>query len=271
MEYIQFVIKDYDKDALGIGNIFKCLISALRINPDTVIKCHKNYVYGHYDTVLDDKFIYTGETEKFIQPIYTCRLLLLREEEEYQQNIPSSEWYMNGLSNPEFHHYFSFTNQIDWNYDPTKIHERVQNAFFRSIDRIIFKPVIRNEVQSFLSKVSYPALGVSIRTWKSHHENGINRPYDSSIYKDKIKEVLQANPILSVILSIDNEEYLAPYLDVPNVIILRKPAHFNEIQYAVYKMLVLSHTNYFIGNRMSTFTELVFWFSKHTTKVYPVF
>jgi hypothetical protein len=271
MEYIQFVIKDYDQDALGIGNIFKCLISALSINPDTVIKCHKNYIYGHYDTVLDKKFIYTGETEKFIQPVYTCRLLLLKEEEEYQPNIPSDEWYMNGLSNPEFHHYFSFSNQIDWNYDPDKIHERVRNRFFTSIDRIIFTPTILSEVQTFLTKVSYPVLGVSVRTWKSHHENGINRAYNPNIYRDKITEVLQANPIISVILSIDNETYVDPYLDLPNMIILRKPAHFNDIQFAVYKMLVLSHTNYFIGNRISTFTELVFWFSKHNTKVYPVF
>jgi hypothetical protein len=119
--------------------------------------------------------------------------------------------------------------------------------------------------------VSYPVLGVSVRTWKSHHENGINRAYNPNIYRDKITEVLQANPIISVILSIDNETYVDPYLDLPNMIILRKPAHFNDIQFAVYKMLVLSHTNYFIGNRISTFTELVFWFSKHNTKVYPVF
>ena len=270
MEYIQFVIKDYDQDHLGIGNIFKCLISALSINPDTVIKCHKNYIYGHYDTVLDEQFIYTGETTKIIQKIYTCRLLLLKYEEEYQPNIPSSEWYMNGLSNPEFHHYFSFSNQIDWNYDSSRIHELVRNRFFKSIDRIIFKQSIIDEVQSFL-KSAQPTLGISIRTWRSHHEGIIDRPYDVDTYMNKITEVLQENKVSSIIISIDNEDYLSPYLQLPNAVILRKPSHFNDIQFAVYKMLVLSHTNYFIGNRMSTFTELVFWFSKHTTKVYPVF
>ena len=111
--------------------------------------------------------------------------------------------------------------------------------------------------------------------------NTIRRPYyylrksnhffSLSTYMNKITEVLQENKILSIIISIDNEDYLSPYLELPNVIVLHKPSHFNDIQFAVYKMLVLSRTNYFIGNRMSTFTELVFWFSKHNTKVYPVF
>ena len=114
-------------------------------------------------------------------------------------------------------------------------------------------------------------MGISIRTWKSHHEGIIDRPYDIDTYMNKITEVLQENKILSIIISIDNEDYLSPYLELPNVIVLHKPSHFNDIQFAVYKMLVLSHTNHFIGNRMSTFTELVFWFSKHNTKVYTVF
>ena len=271
MEYIQFLIKDYHIDRLGIGNILKCFISGLSINSDTVIFCHKDYIYGHYDTVLDERFIFTGETKKNIQKISTCRLLLLRHEEEYQQNIPSSEWFMNGLSNRCFNHYFSFSKQIDWNYDPTKIHELVRARIFSSIDKIIFKPCITDEVQTFFKNISHSTLGISIRTWKSHHEGIIDRSYDVDTYMNKITEVLQENKILSIIISIDNEDYLSPYLELPNVIVLHKPSHFNDIQFAVYKMLVLSHTNHFIGNRMSTFTELVFWFSKHNTKVYPVF
>ena len=61
MENIQFIIKDYHVDVLGIGNILKCLISSLSVNPDTVIKCEPSYMYGAYDTILDDRFIYKPE------------------------------------------------------------------------------------------------------------------------------------------------------------------------------------------------------------------
>jgi len=54
-------------------------------------------------------------------------------------------------------------------------------------------------------------------------------------------------------------------------IVLDKSDSMNDIQYAIIKALTLSHCNYFIGNRISTFSELVFWFSKFHTKVYTVF
>ena len=35
----------------------------------------------------------------------------------------------------------------------------------------------------------------------------------------------------------------------------------NHIQNSLYKLLILSQCTYLIGNRISTFTELIFWFS----------
>ena len=91
MENIQFIIKDYQHSKLGIGNILKCLISALRVNEDTVIECYPEYRYGAYDTILHDKFIFKGKGKKELEKVYTCRLLILKEECG-QQDIPMSAW-----------------------------------------------------------------------------------------------------------------------------------------------------------------------------------
>jgi hypothetical protein len=86
-----------------------------------------------------------------------------------------------------------------------------------------------------------------------------------------IHDVSDKHQLHNIVISIDNEEFLEPYLMLPNVTIIRKPIHFNALQYAVFKMLVLSHSAHFIGNRISTFTELVFWFSHHKTIMHTVF
>ena len=272
MENIQFIIKDYQISKLGIGNILKCLISALRVNKDTVIECYPDYRYGAYDTILDDKFIFKGKGTKELEKVYTCRLLILKDE-TYQQDIPTEEWYMGGLENPRFHPLFSFTQRIDWNYDASKVEEKVKQSLFQTIDTIRFTDVVYHEVNRITSTFRGPVLGISVRTWKAAHESNVPREYEFEKYRMKIKELLDRYPIETIVLSIDNMTFLSPYLEFlsdRNVVILDKSDRVNEIQHALIKALVLSHSSYFIGNRISTFTELVFWFGKCKPMVHPI-
>jgi hypothetical protein len=277
MENIQFIIKDYHISKLGIGNIMKCLISALSVNPDTVIECYPQYEYGAYDSILQDRFIFKGKGHKELEKVYTCRLLILSNEEPYQQDIPMEEWYVDGLENPRFHHFFTFKKRIDWNYDASLVDERVKYRMFKTIDSIQFTDMVYHEVQRLADMfVDQPALGISVRTWKSSHESNIDRPYQFATYRDKILQIIQEHrEVSTIILSIDNQTFLEPYLHLfeeteKRVIILDRLKHWNPIQYAMIKVLVLSKCLYVIGNRISTFTELVFWFGKCRPQIYTV-
>jgi len=53
---IEFVIKKPICD--GIGNVLKSYITALSANENSTIDCNSDYVFGIYNTVLDDKHIY---------------------------------------------------------------------------------------------------------------------------------------------------------------------------------------------------------------------
>ena len=277
MENIQFIIKDYHISKLGIGNIMKCLISALSVNPDTVIECYPQYEYGAYDSILQDRFIFKGKGHKELEKVYTCRLLILSNEEPYQQDIPMEEWYVDGLENPRFHHFFTFKKRIDWNYDASLVDERVKYRMFKTIDSIQFTDMVYHEVQRLADMfVDQPALGISVRTWKSSHESNIDRPYQFATYRDKILQIIQEHrEVSTIVLSIDNQSFLEPYLHLfeeteKRVIILDRLKHWNPIQYAIIKVLVLSKCLYVIGNRISTFTELVFWFGKCRPQIYTV-
>ena len=278
MQDIQCIIKNYHHDGLGIGNVFKCLISALSVNDDTVIECYDDYMYGNYQTILDDKFIFKTKSNKDLERVNTCRLLVLKEEENLQDDIPNDIWYMGGLDNPKFHHLFSFSKRIDWNYDPDKLHTVVKQRIFKAIDKIIFKPDVLNSVEALFNMFKdKQTLGLSIRTWKASHETNVQRAYNFETYKLKLLDVLKAHPDINhFVVSIDNHAFLEEYERVFNELnmsytILTKSDTMNDIQYAIIKALTLAKCNYFIGNRISTFSELVFWFSKHTTKVFPVF
>lgn len=277
MENIQFIIKDYQLDKLGIGNVLKNLISALSVNDDTVIECYDNYIYGQYQTILDDKFIFKGSSHKKLEKVTTRRLLVQKNEEEFQKDIPSEEWYMGGLNNYKFNYLFSFSKRIDWNYDPNKVHPFVKRRIFAIIDKIIFRPIITDMVNSISEPFKLKrTLGLSIRIWKASHENNINRAYNFETYKDKILEVLDKHKDINmIVISIDNHTFLSQFQELFNeknieTIVLNK-TDINDIQYSTIKALVLAKCNYCIGNRISTFSELIFWFSKHETTMYTVF
>jgi len=285
---MQIVIRQTKTD--GIGNVFKAFISALSIHNDVVLHCNHEFIYGFYDSILNEKYIFNGKTDKSIEDFYTCRLLVLKNEEEFQENLPNEFWYTDGCQNHNLNHLFSFSKLIDWNYNPKKICNQIKERIVNIIDKLIFKDIILNELSNMekimINNNENNNLAISVRTWKSHHEQNIDRPYNFDVYKNEIMNVLdqfslrkgvENNNIKNVLLSIDNEEYLHEYTELfknyknINLFILKKPDHLNDTQFAILKVMILSKCNFLIANRISTFTELIFWFSKCKIKVFPLF
>lgn len=254
----------------GIGNVMKGFISALSVNPNTTIECNQEYSLGKYDTVFDSRHIYVdGQCEKF----YTCRLLVLREEEDEQENIVNEFQHTSGCGNPTLNHYYSLTKLIDWNYDVSRISTRVKNRILGTIDTLHFQPHILNAVNGYVSQfLPGKTLGISVRTWKANHERNIDRPYNFHTYANAIRHYLPS--VSTIVLSVDNEDVLSEYLNLlqdKHVIVLRHNDTNNETQTAFIKMLTLAKCDMFIGNRISTFSELVFWFSRCNIHVTTVF
>jgi hypothetical protein len=272
---IQFVIKKPICD--GIGNVIKSFITAYSVNTNSKIDCNSDYLLGVYDTVLDEKHIYKENPNITPKYMYTSRLLVLPEEENEQQHIFSAENYeVNGCGNNDYNYLYSFQRLIDYNYDPDRICERVKKRIIGAIEKIKFLPFIENKVLENIKNISENSLAISIRTWKCFHETNINREYNSEVYKEKIRDVILAVNPDKILISFDNHDYEEEYIsflksfNIP-LVILNKETDTNDLQHAFIKMLSLSSCRYFIGNRISTFSELVWWFSKCKIKVFPLF
>jgi hypothetical protein len=264
----------------GIGNVFKAFISALGLQDNVVVECNDNFMYGKYDTILDDKFIFKNDGGVNNEYFYTSRLLVQKSEEDGQQNIPNEFTGTDGCQNRNLNHLFSFSKLIDSNYDPNKVSDVIKNRVFESIDKIAFKDIVSNELKNFENTMinnRSENLAISVRTWKASHEHNINRPYHFNVYKNKITELLDNNKnIKNVILSIDNDSYLNDYIELFNsyditLFVLSRKEYLNELQFAIIKVLLLSKCQHLVANRISTFSELIFWFSKCAIKVYPLF
>jgi len=272
---IQFVIKKPICD--GIGNVIKSFITAYSVNANSKIDCNSDYLLGVYDTVLDERHIYKENPNITPKYMYTSRLLVLPEEENEQQHIFSAENYeVNGCGNNDYNYLYSFQRLIDYNYDPDRICERVKKRIIGAIEKIKFLPFIENKVLENIKNISENSLAISIRTWKCFHETNINREYNSEVYKEKIRDVILALNPDKILISFDNHDYEEEYISFLNsfnipIVILNKETDTNDLQHAFIKMLSLSSCRYFIGNRISTFSELVWWFSKCKIKVFPLF
>jgi hypothetical protein len=280
LENVVFVIKKNSCD--GIGNIFKSFITAYSCNPNSHIECNSQYALGVYNTVLAPKHIYDPSIENFndkeIAYMYTSRLLVLSEEDNEQKHIFMHENNeVNGCGNLKYNYLYSFKCLIDYNYDNNNICNRVKNRILSTIHNIEFLPIINEKVNynfSFFNNKNM--LGISIRTWKCFHEKGIQRPYNSVEYKNKINNIINNHSIEGIVISFDNHNVETEYMDFLSkydlpIWVLRKSNDINELQHCVIKMLTLSKCNYFIGNRISTFSELVYWFSDCNINCHNVF
>lgn len=276
------IFKVHIQFGAGIGNTLKGFISGLTVNPNTKIECNSNYILGNFDTILDQKYILTeiDIQNNIIEPFSSCRWLILKEEESIQIDLPYeySNYNAVDLNNPKYTHLFTPKVTIDHNYDRSLIHDNVYNRFMKIIRSISFQPIIYSEVNKYENKYKIDfetSLGISVRTWTASHEYNINRPYSFDIYKKAITEVLSNNPqIKTIVLSLDNERIEPEYIELlqkydVNINIYRE-TDMNHLQYIIIKMLLLSKCGHLICNRISTFSELVFWFGECRQHVVPV-
>lgn len=253
----------------GIGNTLKGFISALTINENTKIVNNYSCMLGLYSSVLDESHISTVEGRESFS---SCRFLILKSEESIQKDLPNEfSCYTDiDLDNNRLKPLFSKSVMIDWYYDRSLINDIVFNRFMNAIDKIKWNSVVLNEVSQTLSSFTYPILGVSVRSWTAPHERNINRPYSVNVYKDAIQSVVDFKEVNSIFISYDNTDVSRDYdsfLRNYSVITYSKPEYISQLQYSVIKMLLLSKCNYFVCNRISTFSELVFWFSRCSQEV----
>lgn len=258
----------------GLGNKLKAFIDFLSINKNTKIENADAIPYNNFGSILSDKYIYNEKTDTNCMSFYTNRLLVLKREEKEQDNL-INEFSQHSFDVGELKYLYS-DKHIDTYYERDRLSSALKSRILNTIHSIQFKPHIYEKVNQ-MTIFKGITLIVSIRTWNAPTEKNVQRPYDSNIYKNKIREVLDKHKnIENIYVTIDNESYLKEYMGYfmglhKTVYFYHRPSDLSELENAMIQVLIASKCQYMIGNRISSFTELIWWFSDLKTETYTVY
>ena len=253
----------------GIGNVLKGYISALAIDPRARIIPSSVGLYGRFDEILSERHI-AQRIEGPVELFYTCRFLVLTSEERGQAQIVNEFQDNDRGGNPRLAPLFS-TKCIDWPRASDRISPVIETRLLRTIASLQFRSELMEEVDRIWSGLEGPMLGVSVRTWSAPHESNVNRPYDPAVYSAAIGRMLANHPeIRTVLVSADRDDAI-PVVGGRTVIYLNALVTGTSIQKAMKLVLLLARCPVFLGNRISTFTELVYWFGGHRQEIEVVF
>lgn len=258
----------------GLGNKLKAFIGSLSINKNTKIQSSDQIPYSRFSSIFPREYIHDQNEEPEYLPYYTSRFPVLKSEEDEQEDLInefSSHYFDAGKLN-----YLFSQKHIDWYYDKKRLSPALINRILNAIHSLHFLPHIYEQVekQAVFTGIT---LAVGIRTWKALHEHNIDRPYNSSIYQNKITSVLEQHPeIENIFVTIDNDQFIGEYMAYfktlhQKIYYFKRLSRFCDVEDALIQVLISSKCQYLIGNRISSFTELIWWFSYLNIQVDTVF
>lgn len=253
----------------GIGNVCKGWLTALAVDPTATVQANPAFSLAAYQTVLHPKHLWQGDSRV---PLYTCRLRVLVREHEGQQHLPTEHadyaWHQ-----PELDALYS-PNLIDWHYDRDALSLDVMDRVHRSLDGIELLPNITDRVAGLVGQVQGRSLGLAIRTWKAAHEQGVQRPYSERVWLDAIQAELQ--DVETVVVCADRLDTLEAYCGFlahwpVRLVVPASVSVDNPTQAAFIQMATLAACDVLIGSRISTFTELAWWWGRNRARVVALF
>lgn len=255
----------------GIGNVLKGYISALAVDPHAKVIPSSVGLYGQFEEILDERHI-AHRVEGPVELFYTCRFLVLASEDGDQANIVNEFQNNDRGGNPRLAPLFS-TKCIDWPRASDRISPVIEARLLRTIESLRFRPELTEEVDRVCAGLEGPMLGVSVRTWAAKHESGVDRPYDPSIYVAAIERMLRAHPeIRTVLISPDRDDVTLPVnVGDRRVVYANALVTGSPIQQSMKMILLLSRCAAYIGNRLSTFAEMVYWLGGRRQAIEVVF
>jgi hypothetical protein len=268
----------------GLCNVLKSFVTAISIGETNILPRFDIHFDADYREILDDSLICDGPHE-FGDSFVSARLLILKSEENEQADLINDAKALGdhpNIANKSLSHIFS-THSIDWFYDRSLISDNVYNRIQNGVSKIKWRDEVLSEVERVSANFEYPLLSIQIRTWTHQFDppnctsirDGVIRDYNFETYKNAIDQFLNSDtPPKTIFLTSDVDSVLPQYLEYLkdfNVVTYTKPEHVTQMQYSAASMLLGSKSDMLVCNRLSTFSECMWWFGGCKATTIPVF
>lgn len=268
----------------GLCNVLKSFVTAISIGETNILPRFDIHFDADYREILDDSLICHGPHE-FGDSFVSARLLILKSEENEQADLINDAKALGdhpNIANKSLSYIFS-THSIDWFYDRALISDDVYNRIQNGISKIKWRNEVLSEVERVSANFEYPLLSIQIRTWTHQFDppnctsirDGVIRDYNFETYKNAIDQFLNSEtPPKTIFLTADVDSVLPQYLEYLkdyNVVTYTKLEHVTQMQYSAASMLLGSKSDMLVCNRLSTFSECMWWFGGCKATTIPVF
>jgi hypothetical protein len=260
----------------GLGNTLNGWITMFSVDRNTKVKILPEYIYGRMYEILDSRHLFFGDFvhDRNINGYWATHFLVLKSETEQKDTGTIPKCWRTLTLNPNLDSIFNNDVHIGVCFNPDLICDTVKRRYLSAIDDIVWSYPVREAINQI--SVKEKSLAVSVRTWKASHEKDVLYPYIFEDYRDTIVKTINDNGLTHVYFSVDNEEYKQSYLDLFHTLgieyteLNKVYENMTKSQSTILKAMHLGRCDYFIGNGSSTFSSLVFWFSKLKIKVIDI-
>jgi hypothetical protein len=232
----------------GLSNRLKNLISVLRL-------CDKSKsTFLQFNDIFENDFVTLDTSFQYI-PLCTWRILVNDSDIEIPDNFNKAT-----LDLPERH---IKCRDVDSEFD------RIPMVFREKILNILESFSIKKQIIDIVDDFKFNNItGIHVRTWYSTYHSEYDdwskflRSKSNENYLINFEKIL-TNTNQKIFLSCDDFK-LKFYLKnkYSNLITYDRTDTLSDVQNDFIDMLLLSKCNILYGTRLSTFTEMSWWFSK---------
>jgi hypothetical protein len=271
-QYIKSCVKIPTNSNDGLGNYLKAYVSARSVCEEVYFEPCEEEPFGRIQYVMDSSQIYKPRDGVWVDEFYTCRMMVLKEEESSQKNL-ENEMKDNDLGKNEvIGKKFSQKHMIDWFYDRSLLTDAVFERIQRVLRTFRFQNHLIQKSKEIADRIQHPSYGIYVRTWSAPWDKKLNRPYQRHLYVNAILEELREHPeTKTILLTIDYDtnqwdelreiQQAAGLLGKPVILLPPQMNNLETNQFELVQLLVLSQCESLVGARLCNLTELMFWFS----------
>lgn len=246
----------------GLCNRIKCLLSAWHVY-NTNVKIY--WPINNGCSVKPDE-LWSNDLEakaKGTTDLNTWRLLLNKEDV-----VPEQE---SGQFSSVREFYGSDTNYKDIDFEYNRIPKEIQLKYLALLSKLKTHQYILDHVNSV--DIDANCVAVHIRSW---HDDQFrhDRYFDLNKYTTEMDILVKANPKTKFVMASDDIKYINELKSKYPIITLPLIGSFKkdrvEALAPFMQLLLLSRCHTLIATHISTFSEMIWWYSKCTMNVIVV-
>jgi hypothetical protein len=155
-----------------------------------------------------------------------------------------------------------YHRNIDFEYD--HIPYALQQTYLKILNNLEVKQHLLEQANQFCARYfDGDTVSIHMRTWMTDSWDQAPKRHAAFFDIDQYSEIIEKHLPAKIFLSSDNAQYASQLVKHfgPNLLVFPPQRHFEPLELAFINLLLLSKNSLLYGSKISTFTEMAWWYS----------